>query len=807
MKISYNWMQQFIKAELPINEQLDLLTDLGLEVEGNTPFESIKGSLAGVVVGKVESCEPHPNADKLRVTLVDIGQEAPVQIVCGAPNVAAGQKVAVATVGTTLYSGEGEAWVIKKSKIRGEESLGMICAEDELGLGNSHDGIMVLEDTLEPGTACATIFEIEQDQTIEIGLTPNRCDAMSHIGVARDLKAGCIQRNINYQWKIPNTNNFKVDNTSFPIDIEVENPELCSSYLGITLSEVNVKESPDWLKNRLKAIGLAPKNNVVDVTNYILHELGQPLHAFDADKIKGKVTVQTLPAGTSFNTLDGVERKLHAEDLMICDQDKPLCIAGVFGGENSGITENTQRVFLECAYFDSVSIRKTAKRHGLNTDASFRYERGIDPEIGDFALKRAVILIQELTGAKVTSDIVSVNQPLKEKASLFIQFDRITQVLGQEIPKDELLTILNSLEIEIVNVTDAGFSMKIPRYRVDVTREADVIEEILRIYGYNNIQGSQIMKTFYPTYKTKTAYQVEQNIAKKLVGQGFQEVINNSITTPNYATYSKQLDCVPKVNLLNPLGQELSQLRSSLLFSLLEVVAHNQNRQRRDLKLYEFGKVYAANDTAYDETKKLAFVICGNLNRENWNAENTATDLYHLKGILYALLHSLGIENLKEAENELDVFDEGISLKVKNKGLAHLGRVARPLLKSFSIDQNVYYVEVDFDTLFNLAYQKELIVKPIPKFPSSRRDFALLIDENVSFQSLQQAAQKVERKILNDIRLFDVYEGKNLAVGKKSYGISFHFSDPNKTLTDKHIDKVMQKLKTTFEKEFGATLR
>lgn len=807
MKISYNWMQQFIKAELPINEQLDLLTDLGLEVEGNTPFESIKGSLAGVVVGEVKSCKQHPNADRLRVTQVNIGQDTSVQIVCGAPNVAAGQKVAVATVGTQLYDAEGNPWSIKKSKIRGEESHGMICAEDELGLGKSHEGIMVLDDRLEPGTPCATIFNIEQDQTIEIGLTPNRCDAMSHMGVARDLKAGCIQRNIPYQWKTPNTNNFKIDTTAFPIDIEVENPELCSQYKGITLSNLTVKESPDWLQNRLKAIGLTPKNNIVDVTNYILHELGQPLHAFDADKIKGKVIIKTLAEGTPFTTLDGIERKLGAEDLMICDEDKPLCIAGVFGGENSGVTPTTQRIFLECAYFDAVSIRKTAKRHGLNTDASFRYERGIDPEIGDFALKRAVLLIQELAGGEVTSEIVALDQPLKEKASLFIQFDRITQVLGQEIPKDELITILNSLEIEIISVTDAGFSMKIPRYRVDVTREADVIEEILRVYGYNAIQGSEVMKTFYPTYDPKTPYQIEQNVAKKLVGQGFQEVINNSITTPNYASHSKQLDSIAKVNLLNPLGQELSQMRTSLLFSLLEVVAHNQNRQRRDLRLYEFGKVYAAKDNRFDEKKKLAFTLCGNFNQESWNSENTTTNFYHLKGTVYALLNSLGIQDLKETQSNLDLFAEGIDLAVNKNQLGHIGKVSSRLLEVFGIDQDVYYAEIDFKVLFKLAYQKELIVQPIPKFPSSRRDFALLVDQHVSFQSLQKAAEKVERKILNDIRLFDVYEGKNLPEGKKSYGLSFHFADPNKTLTDKYIDKVMQKLKNTFEKEFGATLR
>ena len=807
MKISYNWMQQFIQAELPIEEQLDLLTDLGLEVEGNSSFESIPGSLKGVVVGEVLTCEQHPNADRLKVTTVNIGEESPVQIVCGAPNVAAAQKVPVATIGTTLYTAEGEAWTIKKGKIRGEASHGMICAEDELGLGSDHDGIMVLDEKLAPGTPCDTLFPIEQDQTIEIGLTPNRSDAMSHMGVARDLKAGCIQRNIPYKWNFPNTNAFKVDNTSLPIDVIVEEPKMAPSYSGITLSGLEVKDSPSWLQNRLKAIGLSPINNVVDVTNYVLHELGQPLHAFDADKIKGKVLVKTLAKDTPFTTLDGVERKLHQEDLMICDEDKPLCIAGVFGGLNSGVSKETKRIFLECAYFDAVSIRKTAKRHGLNTDASFRYERGIDPEIGEFALKRAALLIQEIAGGDISSDIVHVKQPLEEKVSLFIQFERITKVLGQEIPKDELINILSALEIEIINVTEEGFSMTIPRYRVDVTREADVIEEILRIYGYNNIDSVNSMKTFYAAFNLKTPHVLEQNIAKKLVGLGFQEIINNSITSPQYASFSKQLDEIAKVNILNPLGQELSQLRTSLLFSSLEVIAYNQNRQRRDLKIYEFGKVYRQLENGHQEDKKIALALCGRANKEAWNTDTAVNDIYRLKGAVCALLESLGLDALTEEVSDRDIFEYGLCISSRKKAVVQLGSIASNLLKEFSIDQEVVYAEIDFDTLYQLAFKKELIVKPIPKFPSSRRDFALLVDQDVSFDALKEVAQKVERKILTQINLFDVYEGKNLPAGKKSYGLSFVFADPHKTLTDKNIDKVMQKLKNSFEKEFGAELR
>ena len=800
-------MQQFIQADLPLEEQLDLLTDLGLEVEGNSLFESIPGSLAGVVVGEVLTCEQHPNADRLRVTTVNIGQEEPLQIICGAPNVAAGQKVPVATIGTELYTPEGEAWTIKKGKIRGEASHGMICAEDELGLGQSHDGIMVLDEKLVPGTPCASIFPIEKDQTIEIGLTPNRSDAMSHMGVARDLKAGCIQRNISYSWNFPNTNAFKVDNTSLPIDVIVEAPKMAPNYSGLTLSGLTVKESPSWLQNRLKAIGLSPINNIVDVTNYILHELGQPLHAFDADKIKGKVLVKTLAKDTPFTTLDGVERKLHEEDLMICDEEKPMCIAGVFGGLDSGVTKDTKRIFLECAYFDAVSVRKTAKRHGLNTDASFRYERGIDPEIGEFALKRAALLIQELAGGEITSDIVTVKQPLEEKVSLFIQYEKISKVLGQEIPKNELINILNALEIEVINVTEEGFSMNIPRYRVDVTRTADVIEEILRIYGYNNIESVNSMKTFYPEFNLKTPHILEQNIAKKLVGLGFQEVMNNSITSPKYAAFSKQLDEIAKVNLLNPLGQELSQMRSSLLFSSLEVIAYNQNRQRRDLKIYEFGKVYSQLEEGYQEDKKIALALCGKAHKEAWNTDTAGNDIYRLKGSVYAILESLGLDVLTEEASDRDIFRYGLCISSRKKAVVQMGSVSPSLLKEFSIDEEVVYAEFDFDVLYQLAFKKDLIVEAIPKFPSSRRDFALLVDEGVSFDALKEVAQKVERKILTEINLFDVYEGKNLPAGKKSYGLSFLFADPHKTLTDKYIDKVMQKLKSSFEKEFGATLR
>ena len=628
MKISHNWIQEHLKIDLPLEKQLELLTDLGLEVEGTTSFESIKGGLKGVLVGEVISCKPHPNADRLLITQVNLGGDENVQIICGAPNVAAGQKVPVATVGTTLYDADGNPFEIKKSKIRGELSHGMICAEDELGIGTSHEGIMVLKNTLVPGTHCSEVFEIVTDTVIEIGLTPNRSDAMSHMGVARDLRAGCNQIDVPSEWKSTNINNFKINDTSFTVEVNVDDKERCTQYYGITLTEVEVKPSPNWLQNRLNAIGITPKNNIVDATNYILHDLGQPLHAFDASKIKGKIHVKTLASGTKFTTLDGVERNLDKDDLMICDDKSPLCIAGVFGGLNSGVSENTTSVFLESAYFNPVSIRKSAKRHGLNTDASFRFERGIDPEIGIFALKTAALLIQQITGGKISSAIQEHAQPLPDKVSLFLNFDKINSVIGKKIPKDTLLKILNSLEMEINNSSEDGFVVTIPRYRVDVTREADVIEEILRVYGYNNIELSNTLRTVFPSFDLKTPHKVEQIIAQSLIGQGFSEVMNNSLTNPAYSNLSKQLEDVSKVNLLNPLGQDLSQLRSSLLFSFLEVVLFNSNRQQKDLRIYEFGKTYSQSKESFVESKKLGVCITGNKHSEMWNSQTSKISFF-----------------------------------------------------------------------------------------------------------------------------------------------------------------------------------
>ena len=807
MKVSHNWLQQYLKIDVSLEKQLELLTDLGLEVEGTTPFESVKGGLKGVVIGEVISCEPHPNADRLRVTQINLGADEPVQIVCGAPNVAAGQKVPVATVGTLLYDADDNAFEIKKSKIRGEVSLGMICAEDELGLGASHDGIMVLDDALVPGTPCSEIFNIETDTVIEIGLTPNRSDAMSHMGVARDLKAGCNQIGVSSEWKTPHTDKFKITDTSNVITVEVDDTERAPQYYGLTLSDIEVKPSPEWLQNRLKAIGISPKNNVVDATNYILHDLGQPLHAFDAEKIEGKIRVKTLASGTKFTTLDGIERELHQDDLMICDDNNPLCLAGVFGGQDSGVSDTTTSIFLESAYFNPVSIRKSAKRHGLNTDASFRFERGIDPEIGIYALKTAAILIQDIAGGKISSEIQEHTQPLTEKVNLFISYAKITQVIGSEIPKDTLIKILNSLEIEVYNVNEDGFAMTIPRYRVDVTREADVIEEILRVYGYNNIEVSSSLHTVFPSFDLKSPHKVEQTAAQLLVGHGFSEVMNNSLTNPAYAGLSKQLDDVAKVNLLNPLGQDLSQMRSSLLFSMLEVVQFNSNRQQKDLNIYEFGKTYSTFEKTYKESKRLGICITGNKHSELWNSPSTKSSFFDLKAIVINVLSRLGITAITEEVTTNDVFSEGLSLSLHKNVLVDFGVVQSKITKNFSVDAQVLYADFDWDTIYKYAFKKEILIEEISKFPTSRRDFALLINSDVRFADLEAAAYKTDRKLLKRVSLFDVYEGKNLPDGKKSYGMSFYFGDPHKTLTDKNVDRIMQKLQKEFEDNFGATLR
>ena len=789
-------------TELPIEEISVLLTDLGLEVEGTHHFESIKGGLKGVLVGEVLSCEQHPNADRLKKTEVNLGNDEIVPIVCGAPNVAKGQKVLVATVGTTLSMSDGTSLKINKSKIRGEVSMGMICAEDELGLGESHDGIMVLDETLEPGTEAASLFEVEEDYVFEIGLTPNRADAMSHMGVARDLKAICMLKNIPFEWTLPETTSFNIDNNQSTINVDVKNGDKCSQYYGLTISGITVAPSPTWLQNRLKAIGIGPKNNVVDVTNYVLHELGQPLHAFDAQKIDGDILVKTCSDKTSFTTLDGNKRELHHEDLMICDSQKPLCIAGIFGGLDSGVTEQTTSLFLESAYFDPVSIRKTAKRHGLNTDASFRFERGIDPEIGITALKRAAILIKKIAGGEITSEIQDFSKPLEEPSQIFLGLDVLEQTIGQTIQQKDLNTILNALEININNVSETGIGMTIPRYRVDVNRPADVIEEILRVYGYNNLEDKPLKYEANPPYSWKDPHKLEATVAQKLIGHGYIETINNSLTSPEFSA-----DFHAPITLLNPLGKELSLMRQSLVFNALEVVSFNLNRQNKNLKIFEFGAIYGKKNDTFVEAKRLSITLVGNVFESHWDMAKAPNKFFYGKGVIQDILESIGLLDLEWQALPHPHFDEAFEISYRKKHLGVFGLISKKLIDSFGVDQEVYMADLNWGDLIELSYSEPLKYNEVSKFPLVRRDFALLIDDNVHFEVLKETALKTDRKILKEVRLFDVYQGENLEKGKKSYGLSFTFQDNAKTLTDKQVDKVMDKLKQNFEKEFGAQLR
>ena len=809
MKISYNWLKQFISIDWDAEKTGELLTDLGLEIEGIDSYQSVKGGLEGIVVGEVLTCEQHPNADRLKVTTVDVGGENPLHIVCGAPNVAAGQKVPVATIGTTLYTPEGEAWKIKKGKIRGEESHGMICAEDELGLGASHDGIMVLDEKLKVGTLAADIFDVENDQVFEIGLTPNRADAMSHYGVARDLKAGLIQQEVNLELITPSLSAFHVDNRALKIDIDVQDKLRAPRYCGVTISDLKVSASPNWLQHRLKAIGLTPINNVVDATNYVLHELGQPLHAFDADKISDKkIIVKTLPAGTKFTTLDEVERELHEEDLMICDgKEKPMCIAGVFGGIHSGVSDETTSIFLESAYFDPVSIRKSAKRHALNTDASFRFERGIDPNITEFALKRAALLIADIAGGEITSDVID-EYPVKiEDFQVRLSFENAKNLIGEEIPREIIKRILMSLEITINNVTETGLGLTVPGYRNDVQREADIIEEILRVYGYNNIGITEKLNASISNSSRYEDHKVQNVVGDQLVSQGFYEIMANSLTTPNYIELSEQLKEEHNVVMLNPLSNDLSVLRQSLLFSGLEAIAHNINRRQTSLKLFEFGKTYHNYNDAREEHKHLSLLVTGNKTAERWNSENKASDFFYLKGSVDAVLNRLGISRARTSPIKNDMFSEGLSMGLGKTKLVDFGMVKKSILKSFGISQDVLFADFNWDNILEVAKRNKIKFADIPKYPEVRRDFALLLDQSVQFEDIHKIAKQSEKQLLKNVNLFDVYEGKNLPKGKKSYAVSFTLQDEHKTLTDKQIDKIMNKLQANFEKQLGAELR
>ena len=808
MKISYNWLQQFLQIDWEPTKTGELLTDLGLEVEGIETKESIKGSLKGIVVGKVLTCIQHPNADRLKVTTVDLGDGNPIQIVCGAPNVAAGQKVPVATVGTVLYDDKGDSFKIKKGKIRGEESHGMICAEDELGLGKGHDGILVLEDKLKEGTPAAEVFNIETDAIFEIGLTPNRSDAMSHYGVARDLRAGLIQKDIKLELISPSVSNFHVDERTLRFDVEVENKDLVPRYCGIAITDITVKDSPEWIQNKLKAIGLTPKNNIVDITNYVLHELGQPLHAFDAQKIKGnKIIVKTLEKGTKFTTLDEVERTLSADDIMICDAEStPLCIGGVFGGLKSGVSDNTTSIFLESAYFNPVSVRKTAKRHALNTDASFRFERGIDINMTEYALKRAALLIEEYAGGKMASDVSDFYPVKVEDFQVFFSYESAYRLIGQEIPKETIKNILASLEIKISSETEGGLGLTIPSYRTDVQREADIIEEILRVYGYNNIEFSHKLNTSI-SFDSNKQTKIENVVADQLSSLGFNETMANSLTKASYATLSENINSDANVAMLNPLSNDLGVMRQSLLFSGLESVSYNINRKNNSLKFYEFGKTYHKYNEKYQEDKHLTLFVTGNRTKESWKTKATTSDFFYLKGMITSVLERLGINNLKTSPTKNDVFSEGITLSLGKIKLVDFGVVKRSILKEFGIKQEVLFADFNWDNVLKLSSKKNIKVSDLSKFPSVKRDLALLIDSKTEFKEVYNLAFQSERKLLKEVDLFDVYEGNKLPEGKKSYAVSFVLQDETKTLADKQIDKIMQKLQQSFEKNLDAVLR
>ncbi len=808
MTISYNWLKQFINLPWDAEKTGELLTDLGLEVEGIDDFSSIKGGLEGIVIGHVLECVPHPNADRLKITKVDIGNEESLQIVCGAPNVASGQKVPVATIGTTLFDAEGKPWEIKKGKIRGEASEGMICSEDELGLGKSHDGIMILDSKLKPGTPAAQVFEVENDKVFEIGLTPNRADAMSHWGVARDLKAGLLRHGISSKLITPSSSSFRVDNRTLKMVINVENPSLAPRYCGITISNIKVESSPTWLQNKLKSIGISPINNIVDATNYVLHELGQPLHAFDAAKIVGNtINVKTLPAGTKFTTLDGVERSLSEEDLMICDAEKPMCIAGVFGGLHSGVTEDTTSIFLESAYFDPVSIRKTAKRFGLSTDASFRFERGVDPNVTDYVLRRAAILILKVAGGQITSDLTDIYPKKIEDHQVFLHFEKANKLIGEEIPMETIKEILTSLEMKIINMTETGIGMTIPAYRNEVTRDVDVIEEILRVYGYNNIKFTQKLNASIAPVLPGEDYEVQSKIATLLTAQGYHEMLNNSLTNPTYSGLSNDIKESYNVKILNPLSHDLSIMRQTMLYSGLETIDYNSNRNSGNLRLFEFGKTYHNFPGGKEEAKHLSLFITGMKNEGDWTRSDAKSDFFFGKGSVSVLMERLGLANYSEEISESDIFSEGIAFKRNKETIVEFGIIKKKITKALDVDQEVFYADFNWSQVLKQISIKNFNVKPIPKFPGSQRDFALLIDNSISFYDLKKAALSTEKKVLTDVNLFDVYTGKSLPEGKKSYAISFNFQDDQKTLTDKQVDKIMEKLKLKFETEFGAALR
>ena len=820
MKISYEWLKDYIHADLSIEEVLTILTDIGLEVDGSEKIESVRGGLAGVVVGQVLTCCDHPDSDHLHITTVDVGGEQPLGIVCGAANVAAGQKVLVATIGATLYPvGAEEGFRIKKSKIRGVESFGMICAEDELGIGQSHEGIMVLADDAVPGTPAAEYLQLKEDYAIEIGLTPNRADATSHYGVARDLAAYLRSRDRQVTLSLPDVSAFRDGGQPAP-DVTVECPEAAPRYAGVLIRDVKIAPSPEWLQTHLRAIGINPKNNVVDITNFVLHEVGQPLHSFDADHIEGgRVVVRTVEAGTKFVTLDGVERTLSDRDLMICDAHKPLCIAGVMGGLESGVTEQTRNVFLESAYFNPVWIRKSARRHGINSDASFRYERGIDPNITRYALSRAALLITELAGGHVASgvaDIISDPQIL-EPFRFEVAFDRINALTGKVIPEETVRKILAALEVRIEAEHDGVLSVAVPPYRVDVRREADLIEDILRIYGYNNIEIPARVTASVSMTRRPGKGEVVNKVADYLTDNGFTEIMSNSLTRGAY--YEGLTSCPAEncVRILNPLSADLNVLRQTLLFNMMEAIQLNTNHRNPNLKLYEFGNVYRYDPARkeegglapYSEDYRLAVAVTGLDRVASWNEKAEPVTFFTLRAVAEQVLHRFGLDLYRLPTEPLqnDLYGEGLEVKLNGRTLLTIGVVAGRIRRMFDLKADIYYMEMDFEAFFKGVRKHTVMASELAKFPEVRRDLALLVDREVTFAQLRAIAFTTEKKLLRSVTLFDVYEGDKLPAGKKSYALGFVLQDPERTLNDAAIDKVMKNLVAQFERQTGAQIR
>ena len=820
MNISYKWLKEYVDFDLTAQQVCDALTSTGLEVDALEEVQSIKGGLKGLYVGKVLTCEAHPNSDHLHVTTVDLGKGEPSQIVCGAPNVAAGQKVIVADLGCVLYDGDNE-FVIKKSKLRGVESNGMICAEDEIGIGNDHSGIIVLPEDAVVGTPAAEYYHLESDWLIEVDITANRADGLSHWGVARDLYAWLKSNGYETKMHRPDCSKFKVENHDLPIEVTIENQEACKRYACVSVTDCEVKESPEWLKNKLTTVGLRPINNIVDITNYIMMAYGQPLHTFDADMVKGhKIVVKTMPDGTPFQTLDGEEHKLSDRDLAICNAEEPMCIAGVFGGKGSGTYETTKNVVLESAYFHPTWIRKSARRHGLSTDASFRFERGVDPNGTIYALKQAAILCQELAGGKVSMEICDVYPNPIKNAVVELKYDYVNKLIGKDINRGIIMNICRWLEMEIKYENEQGLTLEIPAYRVDVTRPCDVVEDILRIYGYNNVEiPTQLKSSLVIKGDEDQKHKLANLVSEQLVGQGFNEILNNSLTKGAYYEGHNAYPVENSVKIMNPLSTDLNVMRQTLLFGGLESIQHNVNRKRQNLRFFEFGNVYTfdpekQNDDnpmqAYKEQYHCSLLITGKRVEGSWAHANEDSSIYELRAYVINIIRRIGVSQnqlvVKKSDN--DIFSTGVTIENRGgKKLYELGIISKKLLKQFGLENPVYYAELNWTALMKIAKKNEVLYTEVPKFPAVSRDLALLVDNSVEFAQIEQIARQTEKKLLKNVELFDVYEGDKLPAGKKSYAVNFILQDNEKTMGDKQIDAIMQKLIANLKKQLNAELR